>query len=117
MNGQQRVVVGATGVAVGVLAGLFCFLTWDRANQVAGLVSALVAVLALGVAVWTVTTGSSSGSVRVSNTGAATAKGPGSRANSGLVTSGDARGEVIVEQTGDASSEDGGSVSTGYEQQ
>ncbi len=48
MSGLQRVAACATGVAVAVLAGVFCFLSWDRANQVAGIVSALVSVLALG---------------------------------------------------------------------
>ncbi|KJY26503.1 hypothetical protein [Streptomyces sp. NRRL S-495] len=117
MSGQQRVVVGVTGLAVGVLAGVFCFLSWDRANQVAGIVSALVAVLALGVAVWTVMAGTGGGSVRVSETGSATAKGQGSRANSGLATSGGTRGEMVVERTGDVNSEDGGIASTGYVQQ
>ncbi|WP_199561993.1 hypothetical protein [Micromonospora deserti] len=50
---------------------------WDQANQVAAVVSALAAVAALGVAVWSALP-SSAGAVRVSKTGTATAQGAGS---------------------------------------
>lgn len=72
MSGQQRLVTGLTGLSVAVLAGVFCFLSWDRANQVAGIVSALVSVLALGIGLLALLSGRD-GSVRVANTGPATA--------------------------------------------
>jgi hypothetical protein len=52
MSGSQRLVADVTGLMVAVLAGFFCFLSWDRANQVAGIVSALVSVVALGTGSW-----------------------------------------------------------------
>lgn len=112
----QRVIIGGTGLLVTALAGVFGFLSWDRAGQVASVVAALIAVAALGVAVWAVLSGGSGGgSVRVENTGAATAVGPGSRANTGAVASGDGRGDVSVSGTADARAEDGGSANTGSE--
>ncbi|QDN87737.1 hypothetical protein FNV68_21890 [Streptomyces sp. S1D4-23] len=116
MNRAQRVVLGATGLAVAILAGVFSSLSWDRANQVAGIVSALVSILALGAAVWALLSGGNGGSVRVANTGTATATGQGSRANTGIVASGGVRGNATVEQTADAQAEDGARANTGYEQ-
>lgn len=116
MSGLQRVAACATGLAVAVLAGVFCFLSWDRANQVAGIVSALVSVLALGAAVWGLSAGDSRDSLRVASTGAAIATGPGSRANTGAVVPGGVRGKVTVKQTADARAEAGGSANSGYEE-
>ncbi|AUG79753.1 hypothetical protein CFP65_5040 [Kitasatospora sp. MMS16-BH015] len=106
-------VLGGTGLAVGVLAGALSFLSWDKANQVAGVVSALVSVAALGVAVWALVASPGGGSsVRVSGTGRATATGGGS-ANSGVL--GAVSGTVEVDRTGDAQA-DGGRANTGFEQ-
>lgn len=112
MNLTQRVVGGATGAAVAVLAGAFCFMSWDRADEVAGVVSALMSVAGLGVAVWALLSGGG-GSVRVANTGPATSRGTGSFANTGLIVSGGMRGDMTVDGTGSADAEDGGRANTG----
>ncbi|MEU6484771.1 hypothetical protein [Streptomyces sp. NPDC046887] len=119
--GGRRVVLAVTGLAIGVLAGVLAFLSWERADQVAGVVSAFVSLAALGASVYAVLSGSgqsasSSSGVRVSRTGKATASGGGT-ANTGVVTpsSGEAGGPVSVERTGDAES-DGGSANTGFRQ-
>lgn len=105
-------VVGLTGGGVAALAVVFATLSWDRADQVAGVVSALVGVAGLGAAVWAALAGGSgTGRVRVSRTGAATTTGTG-EANTGVVSSaGD--GDIGVHRTGPARS-DGGSANTGY---
>ncbi|MFF3877421.1 hypothetical protein [Streptomyces sp. NPDC001978] len=112
MTGAQRVVIVVTGGAVGALAVVFAALSWDRADQVAGVVSALVGVAGLGAAVWAVLAGRSSrGSVRVSDTGRAVVSGAGD-ANTGVISP-QAGSDVVVERTGDAQAE-GGNANTGY---
>ncbi|WNE95571.1 hypothetical protein PS467_09610 [Streptomyces luomodiensis] len=115
MSARQRLVAGLTGLAVAVLAGVFCFLSWDRANQVAGIVSALVGVVALGTGVLALISGRD-GAVRVANTGPATAVGVGSQANTGLSVHGSVNGGVEVHGTAEARAENGGRANTGYDQ-
>ncbi|WP_405542416.1 hypothetical protein OG478_12080 [Streptomyces phaeochromogenes] len=115
MSGRQRLVAGLTGLAVAVLAGVFCLLSWDRANQVAGIVSAVVGVVALGTGVLALMSGRD-GSVRVANTGRATAVGAGSHANTGLTVHGSVQGSMEVDGTAEARAEDGGRANTGYDQ-
>lgn len=115
MTSGQRLALGATGLAVGVLAGGFSFLSWDRVNQFAGVVPALVAVVALGASVWAALAGPSRSSLQVSGTGRATAT-AGGKANSGAAAplGGSTAESVVVERTGEARA-DGGSANTGYE--
>ncbi|MYV55323.1 hypothetical protein [Streptomyces sp. SID3212] len=113
MTNGQRLALGATGLAMGLLAGGFSFLSWERADQLAGVISALVSVAALGVSVWAALAGPGGSSIRVSNTGTASATG-GGRANSGAIAS-VPPGTVTVEGTGEARA-DNGSANTGYEQ-
>lgn len=51
VNTGRQAVLMWTGLGVAVLAGVLSFLSWDRADQVAGVVSAVVGVAALGVSV------------------------------------------------------------------
>ncbi|MDT0547638.1 hypothetical protein [Streptomyces lonegramiae] len=115
MSARQRLVAGLTGLAVTVLAGALCFLSWDRANQVAGIVSALVGLVALGTGVLALISGRD-GAVRVANTGRATAVGVGSQANTGLTVQGRVNGGVEVDGTAEAQAENGGRANTGYDQ-
>ncbi|MFF4605206.1 hypothetical protein ACFY12_21040 [Streptomyces sp. NPDC001339] len=115
MSGRQRLVAGLTGLAVAVLAGVFCLLSWDRANQVAGIISALVSVVALGTGVLALMSGHA-GSVRITNTGPATAIGAGSHANTGLTAQGSVHGGMEVDGTAEARAEDGGRANSGYDQ-
>ncbi|MEU9489070.1 hypothetical protein AB0D83_36460 [Streptomyces decoyicus] len=115
MSGRQRLVTGLTGLAVAVLAGVFCLLSWDRANQVAGIVSALVGVVALGTGALALVSGRE-GAVRVANTGPATAVGAGSHANSGLTAQRIVHGGMEINGTAEARAEDGGRANTGYDQ-
>ncbi|AVZ76948.1 hypothetical protein SLUN_36980 [Streptomyces lunaelactis] len=113
MTGGQRVVIVASGVGVGLLAGAFCLMSWDRADQVAGIASAFLSVAALGVAVWAVMAGTTGSRLRASNTGKATVRGGGT-ANTGVVlpNSGVSDSTVHVQKTGAAES-DGGQANTG----
>lgn len=115
MNGQQRLAAGLTGMAVAALAGVFCLLSWDRADQVAGIVSALVGIVALGTGVLALMAGRD-GSVRIANTGPARAVGGGSRANTGMTGQGSVHGDVEVDGTAQARAEDGGRANTGLDQ-
>lgn len=78
-----RVVLVVTFVLVAVLAGWFALLSWEQANRVATVVAALTGVAAAGIAVWTAVRGPAGRTVRVSNTGKATA-GMGGKANTGV---------------------------------
>ncbi|MEV7192209.1 hypothetical protein AB0N81_10400 [Streptomyces sp. NPDC093510] len=114
LRGDRRAVLITTMLVLAVFAGALSLLSWDRANQVAGVVSAVAGVAALGVGVCALLAPSGSTSVQVSGTGRATATGGGD-ANTGAVTSSSA-GAVSVERTGDARA-DGGSANTGYRRQ
>ncbi|GGZ39337.1 hypothetical protein GCM10010387_36840 [Streptomyces inusitatus] len=105
-----------TGLAVAVLAGGLSFLSWDRADQLAGVVSALVGVAGLGTAVYAVLLADRPAAVEVSRTGRAVAR--GGDANTGVIApaSGSGAGPLSVSDTGDARADGGGSANTGYRQ-
>ncbi|WHM35817.1 hypothetical protein [Streptomyces sp. BPTC-684] len=104
-----------TGLVLAGCAGVFSVLSWDRADQVAGVVSALVGIAGLGAAAWAALAGAGGRTVGVSGTGAATARGGGS-ANTGLIGV-PGSGSTEIGQTGDAHAEGGGSrANTGFEQ-
>ncbi|GGS32110.1 hypothetical protein AB0E75_27975 [Streptomyces griseoviridis] len=103
-----------TLLVLAVLAGALSLLSWDRANQVAGMVSAAVGVAALGVGVCTLLVSTGSMSIQVSRTGRATATGGGDANTGAVVSSSD--GAVFVEETGEARA-DGGSANTAYRRQ
>jgi hypothetical protein len=108
-------------VTCAVVAGLgawFAVAKWDQANKVATVASALGAVAAVGVALWTAlrTSPNRSGrasSIRVSGTGKATATGTGSSAVSGMRGRAGDSGPVEVRDTGDAEADEGGSAVSG----
>jgi hypothetical protein len=108
----QRIVILVSGVLVFGLAGVFCALSWSRADQLAGIVSALVSVAGLGATVWAaIAAGSVAGAaprLRATRTGNASARSSGS-ANTGVITSasGTTGGTTSVNRTGDAEAEDG----------
>ncbi|WP_234473702.1 MULTISPECIES: hypothetical protein [unclassified Streptomyces] len=116
MNRGRRAVLMWTGLGVAVLAGVLSFLSWDRAGQVAGVVSAVVSVAALGVGVYGALGPTRGPDVQVSGTGRAVSRGAG-EANTGFVapSSTSAPGSVSVSGTGDAEA-DGGSANTGFRQ-
>ncbi|MFE6982716.1 hypothetical protein [Streptomyces griseus] len=116
MNRGRRAVLMWTGLAVAVLAGVLSFLSWDRADQVAGVISAVVGVAALGVGVYGALGPARGPDVQVSGTGRAVSRG-GGEANTGFVApaSHTAPGSVSVSDTGDAEA-DGGSANTGFRQ-
>lgn len=111
---MHRVLVGVSGLAVAAPAGVFCFLSWERADQVAGVISALVSMAALAATLWTLRSGGSGAQVSVSATGPADATGPGSQANSGVISPSSAQNNVSVSGTGDAKADQGGSANTGF---
>ncbi|MEU9406625.1 hypothetical protein AB0E08_13160 [Streptomyces sp. NPDC048281] len=113
-SGDRRAVLVTTVLVLAIFAGALSLLSWDRANQVAGVVSAVVGVAALGVGVCALLAPSGSTSVQVCRTGSATATGGGD-ANTGVVASSSA-GPVSVRDSGDARAE-GGSANTGYRRQ
>ncbi|MFI8281300.1 hypothetical protein ACIGBH_41960 [Streptomyces sp. NPDC085929] len=112
MNTRQRVALAVTGLALTVLAGVFSFLSWDRANNVAGVVSALLGVAALGASAYAALSGSREW-WRVSNTG-------NGRSSRGSVNTGIERpasevatgGPMNVDSSGSAQSDEG-DVNTG----
>ncbi|UZI30674.1 hypothetical protein [Streptomyces sp. VB1] len=116
MNTGRQAVLMWTGLVVAVLAGVLSFLSWDRADQVAGVVSAVVGVAALGVGVYGALGPPRGPDVRVSATGRATSRGGGD-ANTGFAAPASATppGSVSVSDTGDAEG-DGGSANTGFRQ-
>ena len=106
-----RVVLMITCLVVAGLGAWFAVASWDSANKVAVVASALAAVAAVGVAVWAgLRTGGTGGRIVVSDTGDATA-GSGGRANTGVRGRPDA--SVRVKRTGKAQA--GGDANTGVE--
>ncbi|XVQ06497.1 hypothetical protein ACQP1W_27990 [Spirillospora sp. CA-255316] len=102
-----------TCFAVAGLAAVLGMLRWDQANKVATSVSALAALAAVGVAVWAAVSRPNRGTVRVSDSGNATA-GRGGTASTGVRGPADGRaGDVVVERSGDADASAGGEASTG----
>lgn len=99
MRGDRRAVLVRTVLALAVFAGALSLLSWDRANQVAGVVAAVIGVAALGVGVCALLAPSGGTSVRVSRTGRATAT-AGGDANTGAVAS-PVADAVCVGETGD----------------
>lgn len=113
---RARVVLVVTCAVVAGLSGWFAVARWDQANKVATVASALGAVAAVGVAIWTVLRGSSGGAervgrIRVSGTGTATAKGAGSSAVTGVHSNVGDVTAVNVRETGDAKAHGGSAVS------
>ena len=86
-----------------------------RRRLFAGIVSALVSVLALGIGLLALMSGCDT-AVRVTNTGPATAVGAGSHASTGLTAQGGAHGGIEIDGTAEARAEDGGRANTGYDQ-
>jgi Kef-type K+ transport system membrane component KefB len=108
---MARVVLVVTLFVVAGLAGWFALAKWDDANKVATVLSALGAVAAVGVAVWIALRAAPGPSVRVSQTGRATAS--SGEANSGFRSSGGREvNHVRVDGTGDAESA-GGEANSG----
>lgn len=112
----RRVVIPLTFLLVAGLAAVFAVSGWDQADKIASIVSALVAVAALGVGVWAALPGSAQGvHVRAVRTGTAMASGPGSRANTGVTGRVSASETVMIEGTGNARATDGGSANSGVD--
>ena len=109
--GTKRTVVLVTFGVVAVLAVVLLTLTWDEANKVAVVVSALATVAAVGVAVWAALPhGGTTAWLRVSKTGKAKA-GMNGVANSGFEgLAGAPQHDVKVTKTGEA---EGGGANTG----
>ncbi|MFF1614165.1 hypothetical protein ACFVYA_40915 [Amycolatopsis sp. NPDC058278] len=99
-----RVVLTISLLVVAGLGLWFALASWDDANKVAAISSALAAVAAVGVAVWAAWRPQSTGrSVRVSDTG----KARGNRAVTGVSGKADAiGGSVQVKGSGDATASD-----------
>jgi hypothetical protein len=111
-----RWVLFATVLVVGGMSVAFVFISSGVAGQVEAAVSAIAGVAAIGTAVWAALphgtkTHGTAGVAVAERTGAATADGPGSKANSGV------RGAGTVKRTGAASATGGGSASTGVDSQ
>ncbi|MDN3351435.1 hypothetical protein [Actinomadura sp. DC4] len=113
----RRTVLTVTSLAVAGLGVAFFLLRRDEANQAATLVSALMAVAALGVAVWAGLPVTRPRGLRVTGTGEARA-GAGGTAVSGYAGpaaggTGQDAGTVEVENTGPADATGGGDATSG----
>ena len=111
-----RWVLFATVLVVGGMSVAFVFISSNVAGQVEAAVSAVAGVAAIGTGVWAALphgtgTHGTAGVAVAARTGAATAEGPGSKANSGV------RGAGTVKHTGTASATGGGSANTGVDSQ
>lgn len=111
-----RVALIVSCVVVAALGVWFAIASWEDANKLAAVASALGTVAAVGVSVWAaLRTPQPRESLTVSDTGHATADG-GGRAVTGL--SGQANrvdGPVRVERTGKADASGGGDAVSGAE--
>lgn len=126
---MRRVAILVTGVLVAGLAAAFAVSGWEQADRVAAVASALTAVGALGMGVWAALpraqrdTGPDTrpgtppiGTATAIRTGAATASGPGSTANTGVSGAAATPGPVRANRTGDARASGGGNANSGVDQ-
>lgn len=109
-----------TCVMVAGLGGWFAVARWDQTNKVATVASALGAVAAVGIAIWTALRDSSgrprrTGGIRAAGTGKATARGAGSSATTGVRGKSGGTGALSARDTGDAEAEGGGRAVTGVD--
>jgi hypothetical protein len=110
----RRVVLAVTCLLVAGLGGVFAVVAWDRTSRIATAVSALAAVAAVGIAVWAALPRPGSRStVRVSNTGKATATGGGAAVSGVRGSAARAPERVEVDHTGDARASGGGDAVSG----
>lgn len=116
MNRQTLVLI-LTAAVVACLGAWFVLASWDHANRVATVLSALGALAAIGVAIWAALRGSSvRSSINAKGTGDATAMGSSS-ANTGIrVSKSDHSGRMEVKDTGKARADDGGDANSGIDQ-
>jgi hypothetical protein len=110
----RRVVLVVTCVIVAVLATVLVGLTWDQANKVATSVSALAAVAAVGVGVWTALS-SAPVRIRVVRSGR-TVSGAKGKAVSGVRAPADGvRERIDVERSGKSDASTGGHAVSGVD--
>jgi hypothetical protein len=109
----RRVVLLVTGLVVATLGVVFAVTQWDRVDRIATVVSALGAVAAVGVAVWAALPAGRGSSVRVSNTGKATAEGNAESTTGLSASAGSLPHQVEIENTGDAEASDGSGATSG----
>jgi membrane associated rhomboid family serine protease len=111
-----RVALVITYVVVTALGVWFAVASWDDANRVAAVLSALGAVAAVGTAIWAASSSRRpGGSLRVRTTGRASAE-PGGKAISGFSTNARSfSGSVTVTGTGDATASGDGHAVSGVE--
>jgi hypothetical protein len=74
----RQLILVMTALIVAALAATFAWVGWDQADRIAIVVAGLVAVAALGVAVWAALPEERSAGVGVSHTGLARASKGGS---------------------------------------
>lgn len=113
-----RVALAVTCVVVAGLGGWFAVASWDESDKVATVASALGAVAAVGVAIWTALRGSPGRAgrvrrIRVAGTGRATAGGSDSSAITGVRSNTGGASALKVRNTGDAEAADGGNAVSG----
>lgn len=104
-----------TVLVVGGMSVAFVFISSGVAGQMEAAVSAIAGVAAIGTGVWAAlphgTETHGSAGAAAARTGAATADGPDSKANSGVLGAG------TVRRTGAASATGGGLANTGVDSQ
>jgi hypothetical protein len=111
---MRRLILLLTSLAVVALAAIFALVGWDQADRIAIVLAGLVAVAALGVAVWAALLRESSAGVRVSHTGAARAS-KGGIAITGVSGTANPARSVEVEHTGQAEAGEGGKATSGVD--
>jgi len=112
----RRVILIVTCLVVAGLGGVFALMSWDETSKIATVVSALAAVAAIGVAVWTAMPHHGSppvGAVRVSNTGRAAAHGDGTAVSGVRGPATSVSRQIEVDSTGTAETSGGGDAVSG----
>lgn len=112
----RRLVLPILFAVLALLAAVFAMVKRTDVSLISGVVSALATVAALGLAIHAALPHRMAArSVRVAKTGAASAHGMGSIANSGLTTGLSQSGSMEVGETGSATASQGGRSNTGVQ--
>jgi hypothetical protein len=108
----RRLVLLLTALVVAALAAFFAWVGLDQSGRIATVLAGLVAVAALGVAVWAALPGDHSSRVLVSHSGPARARKRGI-ATTGVSGTVPLARPVEVEHTGLAEASEGGEATSG----
>ena len=110
---MKRVVLIATGILVALVAGVFSTISWDRASQVASVLSAVIAIVSLSATIIQIIPTGHSAPISVKNSGSARANNDGIAISEVFVTDVQPVTNIEIDRSGSAIAENTGQAISG----